>query len=133
MNKLSKLVVVVATLGLTLGLGSVVSATNNHNDNNNHHNNGHHQHNCQVELTHQNNKFKDKFKCEGDTDVCPNLEGLQGTVPEGLVKNEQGNCVEEEVTPEPTPTPDPTPAPTPETKPVVSVEANVDLQVPQMK
>ncbi len=28
------------------------------------------------------------------TDVCPNIEGDQETIPDGLVKDEQGNCVE---------------------------------------
>jgi hypothetical protein len=28
-------------------------------------------------------------------DVCPNLEGQQGTVPKGFVKDAQGNCVKE--------------------------------------
>lgn len=32
-------------------------------------------------------------------DVCPNIEGLQSSVPDGLVKNENGDCVP--------PTPDP--------------------------
>ena len=34
------------------------------------------------------------------TDVCPNIEGNQATVPAGMVKDEQGNCV----TPPPPPT-----------------------------
>ena len=34
------------------------------------------------------------------TDVCPNIGGNQATVPEGMVKDEQGNCV----TPPPPPT-----------------------------
>jgi uncharacterized repeat protein (TIGR01451 family) len=34
------------------------------------------------------------------TDVCPNIEGNQGVIPGGMVKDEQGNCV--------TPTPPPT-------------------------
>jgi len=36
------------------------------------------------------------------TDVCPNIEGIQASVPGGMVKDEQGNCV--------TPTPPPTDA-----------------------
>lgn len=31
------------------------------------------------------------------TDVCPNIEGIQETVPEGLVVDDAGNCVEPEV------------------------------------
>ena len=27
------------------------------------------------------------------TDVCPNIDGNQATIPEGMVKDEQGNCV----------------------------------------
>ena len=34
------------------------------------------------------------------TDVCPNIDGNQATVPDGMVKDEQGNCV----TPPPPPT-----------------------------
>ncbi len=44
------------------------------------------------------------------TDVCPNLEGVQATIPAGYQKNEQGNCV---VIPPPPP-------------PVVDVCANMD-------
>ena len=32
------------------------------------------------------------------TDVCPNVEGIQQSVPDGLVVDAQGNCVAEEVT-----------------------------------
>ena len=34
-------------------------------------------------------------------DVCPNIDGIQETIPEGLVKNDAGDCVEPE--PEPAP------------------------------
>ncbi|KKQ92428.1 MAG: hypothetical protein UU16_C0006G0026 [Candidatus Woesebacteria bacterium GW2011_GWA2_40_7] len=55
--------------------------------------------------------------CDGDCptatpeptdDVCPNIEGVQDSVPEGYFVNNDDNCVEgEEPTPEPTPTPNP--------------------------
>lgn len=31
--------------------------------------------------------------CDEQTDVCPNIEGIQTTVPNGLAVNNQGNCV----------------------------------------
>jgi hypothetical protein len=55
------------------------------------------------------------------SDVCPNIKGVQQRVPVGYVKNLQGNCVPEEVSPSPTPTPTPTP-----TEPPVG-----DMPVPQ--
>lgn len=48
-------------------------------------------------------------------DVCPNLDGRQTEMPKGLVKNQEGDCVES--APEPEPTPEPTPQPTPRPQP----------------
>ena len=42
-------------------------------------------------------------------DVCPNIEGVQEQIPAGMVKSEQGNCVEEEHTPSSPPPPPPPP------------------------
>jgi hypothetical protein len=39
---------------------------------------------------------RDLSECEEPPiDVCPNLEGVQETVPDGMIVDEQGNCVEE--------------------------------------
>lgn len=127
-----KVLVAVATLGLVLGSTVFASATGNHSyecpdeqpmpelqgltisDNNYGH--GHHRHHkvCEPEVV----------------DVCPNVEGVQEAIPEGQVKDEQGNCVDETPVPEPEPTPEPTPQPAPPVveqavveTPVVEVES----------
>lgn len=71
--------------------------------------NNHHNHCEQQNEDYQNHKKK---KCEVPVDVCPNIEGNQATVPEGLVKDEQGQCVEKIEEP-PVPVTPPVVAPTP--------------------
>lgn len=49
-------------------------------------------------------------------DVCPNIDGVQESLPVGYHYGEgenEGFCLEDEVTPSPTPTPTPTPSSTP--------------------
>jgi hypothetical protein len=50
------------------------------------------------------------------TDVCPNIDGVQEAVPDGLVVDAQGNCVAEKPTTETTPTAPLTPPTTPKQK-----------------
>lgn len=73
----------------------------------------------QGELKH--GKPSDKKWCENNEprDLCKNIEGKQLEVPEGKVRDEQGNCVDK--TPEPTPTPVPAPVPTPAPQPTQTV------------
>jgi uncharacterized repeat protein (TIGR01451 family) len=59
------------------------------------------------------------------TDVCPNIGGNQATVPEGMVKDEQGNCV----TPPPPP---PTTQTTPPTDEFMDVQVIKDA-TPQVQ
>jgi hypothetical protein len=57
------------------------------------------------------------------SDDCPNLPDLQGSVPEGMVKDESGNCVSRPTAPPPTvvqvqpPAPEPAPQPAPQPAP----------------
>ena len=50
------------------------------------------------------------------TDVCPNIDGVQHSVPDGMVKDEHGNCV----------TP---PSPPPPPPPTVTTDEFMDVQV----
>lgn len=44
-------------------------------------------------------------ECDQPEDICPNIEGNQSEVPEGMVKNDEGNCVEPPAEEPPTETP----------------------------
>lgn len=62
-------------------------------------------------------------------DECPNIDGSQSAIPEGLVKNEVGDCVslptpDPDPEPDPAPDPDPTPIPDPSPEPTITY-ANV--------
>jgi hypothetical protein len=79
--------------GAVLGSAAIASATRGHSNNYEH---------PPIVCTTDNapasvtvlNSYKKK-KCQPPVDVCPNIEGNQTTVPEGLVKDNEGNCVEQ--------------------------------------
>lgn len=121
-----KILTAVAVLGLVLGSTAYASATGNHhyddcvsqepttelqvltyqeqNDNpQSNHNNNHRRH-------HKHHKKE----CQPEkVDVCLNIEGVQETIPEGMVVDAQGTCTEQPEVPQTPPTetiPEPTPS-----------------------
>lgn len=56
---------------------------------------------CNREDTRQEVRIVTQYEeCEGPpVDVCPNIEGNQAVIPEGLVLDDEGNCVEPEEPP----------------------------------
>lgn len=77
--------------GAVLGSAAIANATRSHSSNYEHPP-------CTTDNAPANvtvlNSYKKK-KCQPPVDVCPNIEGNQATVPEGLVKDNEGNCVEQ--------------------------------------
>jgi hypothetical protein len=63
-------------------------------------------------------------------DDCPNLDGVQGSVPEGMIKDSEGNCVTRPTTTDaqPTSSPPAAPAPTPVVAPAVAAPVVIATQ-----